>query len=77
MYICESRTSNIILLYFRDLGNDHPISVGLNDENVITKYWIEGLPLKVITHGWLSSDSNSSGVFVIKTGIYDKLQVFL
>lgn len=60
--------SYCILRSNRDLGNDNPIELEFGNESVIANYWIENLPLKVITHGWLASDENCSGVFAIKTG---------
>ncbi|XP_025407220.1 uncharacterized protein LOC112681175, partial [Sipha flava] len=49
------------------LGNDKPIKIESNNVTNIKKYWFEDLPLKIITHGWLSSDKNFNGVFDIKT----------
>lgn len=54
----------------RDLGNGKPIKIEFGNESVIANHWIKDLPLKVITHGWLASDENCRGVFVIKTGTY-------
>jgi len=45
-----------------------PIDIEFGDESKVLDYWIDGLPLKVITHGWLASDENFTGVFCIKTG---------
>lgn len=53
----------------RDLGNDRRIPIGCGNETSILEHWIQDLPLKVITHGWLSSDYNYTGVFTINTGI--------
>lgn len=50
------------------LGNDRPIEIEFGKEFSVLDYWIDGFPLKAITHGWLSSDDNCSGVFTIKTG---------
>lgn len=54
----------------RYLGNDKPVKIEFGNESCILDHWIKGLPLKVITHGWLASDENFTGVFVIKTGTF-------
>lgn len=51
-----------------ELGNQSPIKIDFGNESAILNYWIDGLPLKLITHGWRASDFNDSGVFTIKTG---------
>lgn len=53
---------------YRYLGNEKPIKIKFNNATNIQKYWFEDLPLKIITHGWLASDENFTGVFDIKTG---------
>lgn len=53
----------------RRLGNNRSIKIEFGNESSIVDYWIDGLPLKVITHGWLASQINFTGVFCIKTGI--------
>ncbi|XP_022166001.1 lipase member H-B-like [Myzus persicae] len=53
------------------LGNDKPIEIEFGNESSVLDYWIDDLPLKVITHGWLASDDNCTGVFVIKTAYVD------
>lgn len=58
----------------RYLGNDKPIKIKYNNVTRIQKYWSKGLPLKIITHGWLASDKNFTGVFDIKTGIISKIE---
>lgn len=57
------------MFQYRCLGNDEPIQIEFGNELRILKHWIKGLPLKVITHGWLASDNNNTGVFAIKTGM--------
>jgi len=57
----------------RDLGNEKPIAIEFGDEKLMIHNWLPGKPLKVITHGWLGSDLNDSGVFAIKTGDDDSL----
>lgn len=53
----------------RDLGNSKWIPIASGNESSILDYWIQDLPLKVTTHGWLSSDKNNSGVFAINAGM--------
>lgn len=55
-------------IYCRELGNSHPIVFEFGNEKQIIKYWLNGKPLKVITHGWRGSDEDDQGVFTIKTG---------
>lgn len=66
MFTVEHHSFNFI--YNRELGNSKPIIVEFDNEKQILNYWIRGKPLKVITHGWLGSDENDTGVFTIKTG---------
>ncbi|XP_060851333.1 lipase member H-B-like [Rhopalosiphum padi] len=64
--------SELTFLYSNsELGNDMPIDIEFGDESKVLDYWIDGLPLKVITHGWLASDENFTGVFCIKTAYVD------
>lgn len=56
------------MLSVRILGNDKPIVIEFGNEKQMINNWLLGRPLKVITHGWLSSDDDESGVFSIKTG---------
>lgn len=56
----------------RNLGNDKPIEIKFHEESSILEYWIKGLPLKLITHGWLGSLKNPNGVISIKTGMLKK-----
>jgi len=60
----------------RDLGNDKQIPIEYGNETSILEYWIQDLPLKVTTHGWLSSGENYSGVFTINDGIMKQLILF-
>uniref|UniRef100_A0A2S2QF13 Lipase member H-B n=1 Tax=Sipha flava TaxID=143950 RepID=A0A2S2QF13_9HEMI len=70
-YVYINGTRLDFLYWNSDLGNDKPIQITFGNESSILKYWIKDLPLKVITHGWLASDNNSTGVFVIKTAYVD------
>uniref|UniRef100_A0A2H8TZ83 Pancreatic triacylglycerol lipase n=1 Tax=Melanaphis sacchari TaxID=742174 RepID=A0A2H8TZ83_9HEMI len=54
-----------------NLGNSKKIPIGCGNESSILDYWIKDLPLKVITHGWLSSDKNNDGVFIIRNAYID------
>ncbi|XP_015369895.1 PREDICTED: lipase member H-B-like [Diuraphis noxia] len=49
------------------LGNNKSIEIKFGNESSVLDYWIDDYPLKVITHGWLASDNNFTGVFIIKT----------
>lgn len=51
----------------RELGDSKSVEIELNNEIQIIKYWLQGRPLKLITHGWLGSDK-SGDVVLIKTG---------
>ncbi|XP_050520697.1 lipoprotein lipase-like isoform X3 [Daktulosphaira vitifoliae] len=51
-----------------ELGNNYPIPFEYGKEQDLIKYWIPKQPLKIITHGWLATSENSTGVFAIKTG---------
>ncbi|KAE9538554.1 hypothetical protein AGLY_005653 [Aphis glycines] len=53
------------------LGNDTWIPIESGNERSILDYWIHGLPLILTTHGWLSSDKNFNGVFIINTAYID------
>jgi len=65
------------MLTYSILGNDKPIKIEFGNESSVLDYWIDDFPLKVITHGWLASDNNSTGVFTIKTGtLYVKTSLF-
>lgn len=57
----------------RYLGNDKPIKMKFGNLTCIQQYWSKKLPLKIITHGWLASDKNFTGVFDIKTGIISNM----
>ncbi|XP_050520695.1 lipase member H-B-like isoform X1 [Daktulosphaira vitifoliae] len=50
-----------------ELGNNYPIPFEYGKEQDLIKYWIPKQPLKIITHGWLATSENSTGVFAIKT----------
>jgi len=52
----------------RELGNNKPIVIEFNNEKNMIGHWLQGKPLKVITHGWRGSDEDDRGVFSIKTG---------
>ncbi|XP_060851334.1 pancreatic triacylglycerol lipase-like [Rhopalosiphum padi] len=54
-----------------DLGNSKRIPIASGNESSILDYWIQDLPLKVTTHGWLSSEKNNSGVFAINAAYVD------
>lgn len=64
------RFSRFVL--YRELGNSQPIPIELGNEKQMINNWMRGLPLKVITHGWLGSDEDDKGVFAIKTGNFLK-----
>ncbi|XP_050441948.1 lipase member H-like isoform X2 [Adelges cooleyi] len=49
------------------LGNEHPIVFTIDQEKDLLNYWIPGQGLKVVTHGWLATSENSTGVFTVKT----------
>lgn len=51
-----------------ELGNDKSENIEFGNERKIIDIWIRDRPLKVITHGFLSS-VNSTGVMHIKSGI--------
>ncbi|CAI6349237.1 unnamed protein product [Macrosiphum euphorbiae] len=55
----------------RYLGNDKQIPIEWGNETSILDYWIQDLPLKVTTHGWLSSGENYTGVFTINNAYVD------
>lgn len=63
----------LYLFELRYLGNDKPKEIKIGNESSVLEYWIDGLPLKVITHGWLQSDENFDGVFAIKTGTWKQI----
>lgn len=42
--------------------------IEFGNEKEMIGNWSRGLPLKVVTHGWLGSDENDKGVFAVKTG---------
>ncbi|CAI6348331.1 unnamed protein product [Macrosiphum euphorbiae] len=64
--------SELDFLYWNSiLGNDKPIEIEFGNESSVLDYWIDDFPLKVITHGWLASDDNFTGVFTIKTAYVD------
>lgn len=56
------------MLAGRDLGNNNPVIIEFGNEKQMINNWQRGKPLKVITHGWLGSDTDDSGVFAIKSG---------
>lgn len=58
----------VLIFIDRKLGNSNSVEIKLNNEKQIINYWLQGRPLKLITHGWLGSDNNGNGVFSIKTG---------
>ena len=62
-----------ILFKFRYLENYQPKKIEFGNESSVLDYWLDGLPLKVITHGWLSSDENVDGVFSIKTSTWKQI----
>lgn len=51
------------------LGNNKSILIPPNNETIVDDFWIKDLPLKLITHGWCTSDKGNKGVFTIKTGL--------
>ncbi|KAL4097871.1 hypothetical protein QTP88_022574 [Uroleucon formosanum] len=64
--------SELDFIYWNSfLGNDKPIEIEFGKESSVLDYWIDDYPLKVITHGWLASDDNYTGVFTIKTAYVD------
>ncbi|XP_025199738.1 lipase member H-B-like [Melanaphis sacchari] len=64
--------SELTFFYWNsNLGNDKPIDIAFDKVSSVLDYWIDGLPLKVITHGWLASDDDFTGVFCIKTAYVD------
>ncbi|KAL5239621.1 hypothetical protein ACI65C_007031 [Semiaphis heraclei] len=64
--------SDLDFLYWNPvLGNNKSIKIEFGDESKVLDYWIDDYPLKVITHGWLASDDNFTGVFIIKTAYVD------
>lgn len=68
---------NVFLNFLnRYLGKDTQIPIEFGNETNILEYWIQDLPLKVTTHGWLSSGNNYTGVFTINTGIIKQLILF-
>lgn len=50
------------------MGRNKSLKIIYNHENELQQYWITGLPLKVIIHGWLDSTEHEDGVFCIKIG---------
>lgn len=49
----------------RHLGIDKPVEIKFGNESYILDHWIKGLPLKVITHGFLDCIENFNGIFPI------------
>lgn len=50
-------------------GDSQPIPIRHNDEKVVDLFWIKNLPLKLITHGWLTSHESDKEVLAIKSGL--------
>ncbi|XP_050442289.1 lipase member H-A-like isoform X2 [Adelges cooleyi] len=64
---------HVTFLYWNsNCGNNNPAELKLNQEEELFKYWIEGLPLKVIVHGWLdSTEYEDDGVTCVKKAYVD------
>lgn len=69
---------SIYLFFFIVSGLENPVNIDFGKErSSLNDAWEMEWPLKVIVHGWLTSSKKEIGMFSVKTGRIQKINIFI